>query len=395
MFYHSGVIIAPSLKTGTFAGHLSDKKSSLDKFPSSASLRRSTARLRKVRWTIYKKIGSNERDVRRSLGNYKSLVIKFIKRFSVKLKLKEPIIWKEKLDKTSKDVENFLSKKPKFNSTYKVNSLVHAKSESRIKVGGVFDASGKLKKKKKTAKKAKDEKLNTTKTCDKCEACASTNYVVNLDAVMVLLFTLLNLVKVDPDENNQYKPDFSKTPITEQILTTAQGVAVNDDQFDVPIYDWGEDDFSEAPITEHEQIFDDEIDATARVNETPEDKITSDSTEAPPDAKDPVSTSLTQRCLQEIAKQKEKKDCGSIFLNKRYYYRKCMKVAEERELKFSQPFKMMSIINEFKWNKIAWPKGKIAAGTWSVWLEKFPTWRCQSEKLTCEAKTCFGRSDKT
>ena len=79
MFYYSGVVIAPNLST--FAGHASGR-SSLEKIPSSASFKRSAARLRKARWNIYKKIRSNERDVGKSLGYYKNLIKKFLKRFS-------------------------------------------------------------------------------------------------------------------------------------------------------------------------------------------------------------------------------------------------------------------------------------------------------------------------
>jgi hypothetical protein len=88
MFYHSGAMFAPSLNSGTCAGHV-DKKSSSVKNPSPASLRRSTARLRSVRWNIYKMIRFNEEEVWRSFGFYKSLVKRFLRRFSAKLKPKD------------------------------------------------------------------------------------------------------------------------------------------------------------------------------------------------------------------------------------------------------------------------------------------------------------------
>ena len=330
MFYHSGVIIAPSLKTGTFAGHLSDKKSSLDKFPSSASLRRSTARLRKVRWTIYKKIGSNERDVRRSLGYYKSLVLRFLKRFSVKLKSRETIIWKEKLDKTSKDVENFLNKKPKFNSTHQVNSLVHAKSESRLKVGGVFDASGKLRKKKENAKKVNDEKLNTTKTCDKCEACTtSTNYTM-----LVIIFAIQKLLLVESFCTKMYKAE--ENP-------------------EVPIR---EHDFSDDPIAE--QSFDNENDAIEEEDKTSENKDVAKSTATPFSQK--LSGDVQKMSGEEHTEYRKnlrflKKWCPGYFqclLKKKFFYQKrWMKVSEDPEVRFSEPFKMMSLINEVRANSLS------------------------------------------
>ena len=145
MFYHSGAIIAPSLNSGTCASHV-DKKSSSVNSPSPASLRRSTARLRSVRWNVYKMIRFNEEEVWRSFGFYKSLVKRFLRRFSAKLKPKDSDIWHKKLTKTAKDVEDFLRKKPKSNSTHHVNMLVHCLSKSRLKAGDVFDTSSKSEK---------------------------------------------------------------------------------------------------------------------------------------------------------------------------------------------------------------------------------------------------------
>jgi hypothetical protein len=131
MFYHSGVIIAPSHNFGTFAGHV-DKKSRLEETPRKASLRRSTARLRKVRWTIYKQIRFNDEAVWRSLGYYKSLVMRFLRRFSAKLKPREPRIWKEKLSKTVQDVTKLLQEKSKHKFTCKTSTT---KSKSASNVG--------------------------------------------------------------------------------------------------------------------------------------------------------------------------------------------------------------------------------------------------------------------
>ena len=79
--------------------------------------------------------------MRKSFGFYKSLVKRFLRRFSVKLKPKVSEIWKKKLMKTAQDVEDFLRKKPKSNSTHHINMLVHSQSKSRCKVGDVFDES--------------------------------------------------------------------------------------------------------------------------------------------------------------------------------------------------------------------------------------------------------------
>ena len=274
MFYYSGVVIAPNLST--IAGHTSGR-SSLEKIPSSASFKRSAARLRKARWNIYKKIRSNERDVGKSLGYYKNLIKKFIKRFPSKLKSKEHDIWQGKIEKTSQDVKNFLSKKSEVKSSYLVNAIVLDEPKSSTKVADVFDASSKSKKARyvqnvakakyvsNIAKKAQIiENVNTTKSCD---ACAKKNYVVNLDAVVVILFTLVNLVKNDPVITKKYKTDFPKASIR-------RSPRPGDPQ--VENLKTREQNFSD--LLNSEQIFDDEINTAAQVKET-EVEDTSDSTE--------------------------------------------------------------------------------------------------------------------
>mgnify|MGYP006975448904 CR=1 FL=1 len=119
--YHSGVIFAPSINPVTCAGHV-DKKSSSVESPSPPSLRRSTARLRSVRWSVYKMIRlKEEEEVWRRFRFYKSLIKRFLRRFSVKLKPKVAEIWKNKLLKTAEDVKEFSMKKPESNSTHHVN----------------------------------------------------------------------------------------------------------------------------------------------------------------------------------------------------------------------------------------------------------------------------------
>ena len=148
MFHHAGVIIAPILKTS--ASHV-DIKSRLEKSPSHTSLRRSTSRLRKLRWSIYEKIRLKENDVKSVLGYYKSLIMRFIKRFSMRLKPKEPGIWKEKLSRTVKDVKKFLGEKTPPNSTHSTSTV---KFKSASKVGIAFDISSKTEKNKNVVKKA-------------------------------------------------------------------------------------------------------------------------------------------------------------------------------------------------------------------------------------------------
>ena len=90
-------------------------------------MRRSKARLRRIRWTIFKRF--NEEEVWKSLGYYKSLVKRFLKRLLVKLKPKDLKIWKEKLLRIAQDVEEFLMKKPNSSSTHHVNMLMVSPSQ--------------------------------------------------------------------------------------------------------------------------------------------------------------------------------------------------------------------------------------------------------------------------
>ena len=95
-------------------------------------------RLRKIRWNIYQKIRLGDKDVKGVLGYYRSLIKRFLKRFSAKLKPREPGIWKEKLSKTVRDVTKFLREKRTPNSTCETNTL---KSKSSNKAGATFDRS--------------------------------------------------------------------------------------------------------------------------------------------------------------------------------------------------------------------------------------------------------------
>ena len=76
----------------------------LDKVPSTAAKKRFTAKLRKIRWRIYRDIDLKRGNIVKSLKYYRRQVRLFLKNFSKKLKPKEPSIWKEKVSKTSDDV---------------------------------------------------------------------------------------------------------------------------------------------------------------------------------------------------------------------------------------------------------------------------------------------------
>ena len=86
--------------------HVMNSTKDLDKVPSTAAKKKFSAKLRKVRWRIYRDI-----DLKRGRGNivktlkyYQRQVRLFLKDFSNKLKPEEPSIWKEKVSKTSDDV---------------------------------------------------------------------------------------------------------------------------------------------------------------------------------------------------------------------------------------------------------------------------------------------------
>lgn len=232
MFYHSGVIIAPSHNFGTFAGHV-DKKSRLEETPRKASLRRSTARLRKVRWTIYKQIRFNDEAVWRSLGYYKSLVMRFLRRFSAKLKPREPRIWKEKLSKTVQDVTKLLQEKSKHKFTCKTSTT---KSKSASNVGPVFDASSKTEKNENVLKK-KAQIARNVKTLPqhKC-TCYSimSDYMPKVDSALLMISTILYLVR---NEQAKSKDPAAKVELYE--VPAHENVAHDpiEETFDTPVED--------------------------------------------------------------------------------------------------------------------------------------------------------------
>ena len=76
----------------------------LDKVPSNASKKRFAAKLRKIRWRIYRDIDLKRGNIVKTLKYYKRQVRLFLKNFAKKLKSEEPSIWNEKVSKTSDDV---------------------------------------------------------------------------------------------------------------------------------------------------------------------------------------------------------------------------------------------------------------------------------------------------
>jgi hypothetical protein len=113
MFYCTGAIFA-TLKSSS--SHVVTSIAA-DNVSSSTSRRKSSMRLRKVRWNIYQKIRLGDKDMKSVLGNYRSLLKRFLKRFSTRMKPREPGIWKDKLSKTVRDVTKFLEEKSILNST--------------------------------------------------------------------------------------------------------------------------------------------------------------------------------------------------------------------------------------------------------------------------------------
>ena len=66
----------------------------LDTVPSTAAKKRFAAKLRKIRWRIYRDIDLKRGNIVKSLKYYRRQVRLFLKDFSKKLKPKEPSIWK-------------------------------------------------------------------------------------------------------------------------------------------------------------------------------------------------------------------------------------------------------------------------------------------------------------
>ena len=161
MIYYGGVNVAP--KSNTFAGHVKNDEANVEKIPTTAAMKRSAAKLRKVRWDIYQKIKSNTRNVSRSLGFYMFLIKKFLQRFSAKLKQKENLIWKEKLTRTSTDVKKFLTKAEVHHHGKNKNVLAEKEVKKMVS----------------------------------CGKCCMVNHVISLDTVFVIVFTLLNLFNTD------------------------------------------------------------------------------------------------------------------------------------------------------------------------------------------------------
>ena len=85
----------------------------MDKVPSTAAKKRFAAKLRKIRWRIYRDIDLKRGNIVKSLKYYKRQVRLFLKEFSKKLKAEEPSIWNEKVSKTSDDVHTSKRNKKK------------------------------------------------------------------------------------------------------------------------------------------------------------------------------------------------------------------------------------------------------------------------------------------
>ena len=145
MFFHSGVIIAPSSNYKA-ANYVKDENPTLEKVPSNHKVanpvknkndksklekvprktittkRRFSARLRKIRWVIYNTTPSKRNKITRTLKHYKKLVKQFLDEFSSKLKPKEISIWKDKVAKTVEDVKKSRGKSQDTMEVNKVNT---------------------------------------------------------------------------------------------------------------------------------------------------------------------------------------------------------------------------------------------------------------------------------
>ena len=87
----------------------------------SAAKKRFEAKLRRIRWRIYKKIRFKKKRLKRSFYHYSKQVNFYLKQFSSKLKPKEPFIWSEKLTKTSNDVFTYLKDAKNVGKTFVID----------------------------------------------------------------------------------------------------------------------------------------------------------------------------------------------------------------------------------------------------------------------------------
>ena len=110
-----------SRKLANNSVHVKNSTKGLDKVPSTAAKKKFAAKLRKVRWRIYRDIDLKKgNNIIKSLKYYKRQVRFFLRCFSMNLKPEEPSIWNEKVSKTSDDVHAFKRNKKK-----KVESCVN------------------------------------------------------------------------------------------------------------------------------------------------------------------------------------------------------------------------------------------------------------------------------
>ena len=104
--------------------HVKNSTKCLDKVPSTSTKKKFAAKLRKIRWRIYRDIDLNRGNIIKSLKYYQKQVQLFLKDFSKKLKPEEPSIWMEKISKTSGDVHAFKRNK-KMKAQVCVNCSAH------------------------------------------------------------------------------------------------------------------------------------------------------------------------------------------------------------------------------------------------------------------------------
>ena len=96
--------------------------------PSVKSMKRASARLRRLRWRIYHE--GKKSKVQYLLDEYKDLVGEFLDKFKTRLKQHEVGIWKKKLNQTVKDAFSPRKTQAKANNIWHVNAINVTNSES-------------------------------------------------------------------------------------------------------------------------------------------------------------------------------------------------------------------------------------------------------------------------
>ena len=123
----------------------------------------------------------------------------------MRLKPKEPGIWKEKLSRTVKDVTKFLGEKTTPTSTHSTSTV---KCKSASGVGTAFDISSKTEKNKKVVKKAEITRSAGNVKSESEQKCICytimSDYMNKIDSALLMISTVLHLVRNEQTKSKDH-----------------------------------------------------------------------------------------------------------------------------------------------------------------------------------------------